>query len=138
MTYESEHWIIRPYVEYYYNRYRYPVASANNSYSIRSFYGLETTVKAGQFRLISNLIDVYRAGNVAGFDGHRLLWTVKTAYSFLKDKAVIALEMADIFNREVNFMSRSEAYSRTEKWYETNHHYLSLSFGYQLDPKPKR
>ena len=34
-------------------------------------------------------------------------------------------------------MSRSEAYSRTEKWYETNHHYLSLSFGYQLDPKPK-
>lgn len=138
VTYESEHWIIRPYVEYYYNRYRYPVASANNSYSIRSFYGLETTVKAGQFRLISNLIDVYRAGNVAGFDGHRLLWTVKTAYSFLKNKATIALEMADIFNREVNFMSRSEAYSRTEKWYETNHHYLSLSFGYQLDPKPKR
>ena len=82
--------------------------------------------------------DLFRSGYLMReFNGHRWLWDIDVIYKMLKNKAAIILKVADIFNRDTSFSNVSEAYSRTEKWHDTNHRYISISFGYQLDPKPQ-
>ena len=138
LSYEKQSLSVKPYVEFTYNRYRYQASTINNSDLIRCDFGLKTVYTKDHFEFVSNVHDLFRSGYLMReFNGHRWLWDIDVVYKMLKNKAAIILKVADIFNRDTSFSNVSEAYSRTEKWHDTNHRYISISFGYQLDPKPQ-
>ena len=138
LSYEKQSLSVKPYVEFTYNRYRYQASTINNSDLIRCDFGLKTVYTKDHFEFVSNVHDLFRSGYLMReFNGHRWLWDIDVVYKMLKNKAAIILKVADIFKRDTSFSNVSEAYSRTEKWHDTNHRYISISFGYQLDPKPQ-
>lgn len=120
------------------NRYRYTDEVYNCS-PLYLEYGADVYLKLQPFTLSARLWDEFRSGySSEGMNRHRLMSRASVAYSFCKNKCRLSLTAQDIFNQGRTFVSKYNAYERTEQWYESFHHYLQVSFAYRFDAKAKK
>lgn len=118
--------------------YRYTDSSYNsNPLSLK--YGGWTRLSLSPFEFFVEVSDQYYSGyKVQSMNCHRVVCNASVDYRFYRNKCRLTLAANDIFNKDNHFNYNYTAYERSESWYETLHHYVSLTFTYKFDAKSKK
>lgn len=119
-------------------RYRY-TETAYNGTLLDDEYGVDMRLKLSPVYFSLRLWDQFRSGYKSDeMNRHRVMSEASITYKFCKNKCGLSLSVDDIFNQGRSFSTIYDTYQRSETWYETFHHYVSLSFTYQFDAKSKK
>ena len=139
LSYESDWLQAGIFGEINLQRNRYSLASQYNNTPIRYAYGLRATVKWKGWEISSEIQDKAATGYLAQeLNRHRILWEGYIRYVWKKSKNWIGLSFDDILNQNRYYSLDVNSTSRTEKWNEIQHHYVSLTFNYHFDAKGKK
>ena len=137
-SYETEKVRVSLFNNLKWYRYCYSDGAYNMSPFSTSF-GADVYVVANPFRFSARIWDEFRSGyQSTEMNRHRLMSNASVSYMFMKNKCMLSLRANDIFNQARMFSSEFSAYERREKWSESFHHYVMLSFEYNFDAKVKK
>ena len=113
--------------------------SSSNSNPFYINYGLWARLTMRPFEFAVSANDTYSSNyNIDSMNGHQWVCSASVDYRFYKNKCCLSLGASDIFNQQKFYGASYTAQERMETWYDTQHHYLSLTFTYKFDAKAKK
>ena len=139
LQYQQDAWDIKGHALFSYSRNIDD--QAINAYPHYLFYKYGVTAKyrlrAWTFYTQLNVIN--RHGyNLSANRRHMFIWGAGATLKTLKGRGWIRLDVDDILNQQTYYETSLNAYQRTEQWHNGMHHYVRLSFSYDLDPKGQK
>ena len=138
LIHEIDHLTISSFHEFNWERYAYSAAAqkTENIFRYSTQLNVRYHLKQWTFTLDPHFY-LNRGYLYDAMNNDLFVLNAEVTYKFLKNRAELILAARDLLNKETDYSSIITATTHTESGRSFLHHYATLTFRYQLEPKKK-